>query len=699
MPTSSLFFAKLLAFTPGELAWVFGVVAACVLVILWPLARMLLSRPPAAPGAVTRRFNPLLFAVLALVFFQSVLIMQKDSPTYDESNHIACGYSYLTTGDFRMSLAQPPLARVLMALPLLAIRPNLNLDTESWRKADDWTFAREFMFHSGNDADSILFWARFPSVLLCLLLGFFVFKWSRELYGPRAAWFSLVLYAFSPDILAHGRLATTEMALASFSFISAYYFWRLLEAPGRRIALLSALFLGLGLSSKYSGLIFVISFLLIAVVWGLRKRSHAAPSDGAFPSGRAASSGGATPSDRGRVWTGRDARKLKLLLGYCVVILVVGGLIALMSSGLTMKPVLDYPAVQGKIAKFGEGGVFVFGNPRLSAMAQSLAATVPLPRYVVGTLFNHFHFKRGHLAYLRGEWKLGGWWYYFPITLLVKEPLPLFLLMGLAVYLGVRRRRPLSSAELVLICIPVVTLLWSMAFVRLNIGFRHLLFILPFFYVLLGSVVARQDSRPASESAPEPAPEHAGVESQGVSSPDETSHARDWLKPRFLLSLLLLAWFCLESAVVSPHHLAYFNELAGGPKGGVNWLVDSNLDWGQDLKRLRDYAERNHVESLRLLYFGTADPAYYGLNYAPLTLADFQNLQDSETSLQYFGEKWAMSVTSYASLLKYAPWLKKIQGREDARVGFSIFVFSPEKLKSVLFPEVEMEACAGAVPQ
>jgi len=734
VPTSSHSFVNLLAFTPGELVWVFGLAIACVLVILWPLVRLLLSRAgrpadasvpgggagqkdgssrgargrfgpdnapplPAAGRAVLGRHNALLAVVLALLLFQCVLLMQKDSPTYDEPNHIACGYSYLVTGDFRMSLAQPPLARMLMALPLLFMRPTLNLDTESWRQADDWTFAREFLFHSGNDADSIVFWARFPSVILCLILGFFVFKWSKELYGPRAALFSLLLYAFSPNILAHGRLATTEMALACFSFISAYYFWRLLDAPGLKNALLSALFLGLGLSSKYSGLIFVISFLLIAVVWGLRKRSYGAPQNSAAD-GRTREDGRGLPADDGltgsktgataAVWPGgspgsgghtigpapkhastpfrRDARKFKLLLGYCLAILIIGGLIALLSSGLTMKPVLDYPAVQGKIAKFGEEGVFVFGNPKLGSIAQNLAATLPLPRYVVGTLFNHFHFKRGHLAYLRGEWKLGGWWYYFPITLLLKEPLPLFLLMGLAIYFGIRRRRAVSSAELVLICIPVVSLLWSMAFVRLNIGFRHILFILPFIYVLLGSVLAR---------------------------PEGAAPARDWLRLRYLFSLLLLVWFCIESAMISPHHLAHFNELAGGPKGGVDWLVDSNLDWGQDLKRLRDYVEHHRVESLRLLYFGTAEPAYYGLNYALLTLEDFQNLEDSETCQQYFGEKWAMSVTSYAALLKYAPWLKKIEGREDARIGFSIFIFSPEKLKSVLFPDVELEACLG----
>jgi hypothetical protein len=238
------------------------------------------------------------------------------------------------------------------------------------------------------------------------------------------------------------------------------------------------------------------------------------------------------------------------------------------------------------------------------------------------------------------------------------------------------------SAELILICIPVVSLLWNMAFVRLNMSFRHLLLILPFIYVLLGGVASRAI---------------AGTSGAGASAAVPSATSRRRSSPTFLLTVFLLVWFCIESAIVSPHHLAYFNELAGGPKGGVDWLVGSNLDWGQDLMRLRDYTVRHQVKSLRLLYFGTAEPSYYGLNYVPLNLTDFQKLGDDEASQQYLGEKWAISATSYALLLRYAPWLKKIEGREDARVGFSIFVFSPEKLRPVLFPAVDLEACL--VPQ
>ncbi len=704
----------LLAFTKSEIAWVTGFAAACVLIVLWPLIRLLVSRWSRQGRAEVRADHPgraaFVTAVLALLLFQCAFFAAKDSPTYDEPNHIASGYSYLATGDFRMSLAQPPVARMLMALPLLPARPSLNLNSESWKQADDWTFAREFLFHSGNDADAIVFWARFPIALLCVLLGFFVFKWARELYGFRAACFSLLLYSFSPNILAHGRLATTETPLACFGFISAYYFWKLMKSPGWRNALLSALFLGLALSAKYSGLMFGISFVLIAIVWGVLIR-------GSVPALQTGLGAPTSPSHRvresgrnpGAGRTGRlreESTALKTLVAFCLIVLVVGLLIALLSSGLDMKPVMEYPAVQAKIAQFGEEGVFVFGSPALGSMAKNLASSLPMPRYLVGVLFNHFHFKRGHMAYLHGEWKLKGWWYYFPVAFLLKEPLPLLLLILLAACTGIRetfsarRRRGAASstpsgqpgrcaAELVLFAIPVVSLLWSMAFVRLNIGFRHIVFLLPFIYVLLGRVLRSDTPEPEAGTIPFV----ASSPGQRPASPQNLARSsREWFRPSFVFAAAMLLWFCMESALTSPHHLAYFNELAGGPKGGVNWLVDSNLDWGQDLKRLRDYVGRNKVESLRLAYFGTADPSYYGIQSKPLTVQDFQNLEDSELFAEYAGERWALSVTNYAAFVRQAPWLKKIAGEEDARIGFSIFIFRPERLRHVLFPGVDLEA-------
>ncbi|KPJ59371.1 MAG: hypothetical protein AMJ46_11590 [Latescibacteria bacterium DG_63] len=729
MSVDSSSFMSTLAFTTGELVWVFGFTIACLLFVLYPLLRYLLGRKKGHQRTYTHVMGVL--AILGLVFLQGLLLGREDSPTYDEPNHVTSGYSYLKTGDFRMSLAQPPVGRMFLALPLLAMRLDLPVGNESWRTADDWTFAREFLFHSGNDADRIMFWARFQVLLLWALLGLVVFAWSRRLFGLRAGYFSLLLYVFSPNILAHGRLATMEIPFACLAFISAYFFWRLLEKPSARFVITSGVFVGLALSAKYSGLVLVFSFLISAVVWDRYRKAvwtDAAkvgdtrpqgslalsddpdlPADDAAVSAKDAGNAGSAGVPYG---TGYNGLSLRGTVGFTIAVLVIGGVIALLSSGPGMRPVLDYPAVQAKLDKFGEEGVFVFESDRADELAQRLASSLPLPRYVVGILFNHFHFKRGHPAYLAGEWKSGGWWYYFPIAFVLKVPLSLIILLAFAFFVRLRSRLPLSSAEIVLVCVPVVSLLWSMGFVRLNIGFRHILFVLPFVHVLLGQVVSSYQGE--KRSGPFRGSDYTKLSGLGK-----------------LVPVLLLVWYCLASVSVSPHHLAYFNELAGGPRGGVNWLVDSNLDWGQDLKRLRRYVEENGITSLRLLYFGTGEPAYYGIQFEPLTLKDFENLRmpdapevpeagelsepgvpyeggqvtdsgqvsDAEqpygggrvshVEAQYANEKWAMSVTSYAVLLKHAPWLKQIQGHEDARIGHSIFIFSPLKLRSVLRGSVE----------
>jgi 4-amino-4-deoxy-L-arabinose transferase-like glycosyltransferase len=684
-----------LGLTTGNLFWLHGLIVICALTVLYLVIRN------SSKGSETGHRSDLpivgALAILGLMFFQGLFLTTKDSPTYDEPNHVACGYSYLETGDFRMSLAQPPVGRMFLALPLTVLKPELPVGGESWRKADDWGFARDFVFGSGNDADRIMFWARSQALLLWALLGFVVFVWSRQLFGLRAAYFSLLLYVFSPNVLAHGRLATTEMPFACLTFISAFFFWKLLEKPCAKYVVLSGVFLGLALSAKYSGLILILSFLISAILWG-RRQTRVVTDERGVGEGRSIGEG----KTHSPVWPPLGARPMRGVLVRCIVVLILGGMIALLSSGLSMKPVMDYPAVQAKLEQFGQEGVFVFGNEGVSRVAQKVASSVPLPRYVVGMLFNHFHFKRGHPAYLRGQWKSGGWWYYFPVAFLLKVPLPLLVLLFLALFVRLKARRRLSSAEIILVCVPVVSILWSMGFVRLNIGFRHVLFVLPFVHVALGRLVAVPYDRRAT------------LRRMGQ-----------------LIPLLLLLWYCLASVSVSPHHLAYFNEIAGGPRGGANWLVDSNLDWGQDLKRLRVYVEENRIASLKLSYFGTADPSYYGIQFEPLTIRDFEDLKASEVGqpadavrrhsrtagvsagaiqealeaadrstraavvashaagesqgeMQYADEKWALSVTNYAVFVRHRPWLAAIQGHEDARIGYSIFVFNPSKLMPLL---------------
>jgi hypothetical protein len=121
---------------------------------------------------------------------------------------------------------------------------------------------------------------------------------------------------------------------------------------------------------------------------------------------------------------------------------------------------------------------------------------------------------------------------------------------------------------------------------RLNIGHRHILPLYPFLYVLAGSLpgeLRRLLGRPAL--------------------------------PVLGAGILVLA---AETLAVRPYFLSFFNVVAGGSEGGLRLLTDSNLDWGQGLPALRRWMDETRVERVNLCYFGSADPAAYGIRFVPL---------------------------------------------------------------------------------
>ena len=76
----------------------------------------------------------------------------------------------------------------------------------------------------------------------------------------------------------------------------------------------------------------------------------------------------------------------------------------------------------------------------------------------------------------------------------------------------------------------------------------------------------------------------------------------------------------MESLFVYPNYLPYFSRLIGNPTQGYKYLLDSNLDWGQDLKKLKKYLDDNQItEPIYLKYFGKSSPTYYKINYRYLT--------------------------------------------------------------------------------
>ncbi len=204
------------------------------------------------------------------------------------------------------------------------------------------------------------------------------------------------------------------------------------------------------------------------------------------------------------------------------------------------------------------------------------AIPVPLPSdYVRGIDLQKSDFERKMWSYLRGEYRLGGWWYYYLYALAIKEPLGTLALGLLAAGLAWRARdyRATWADELTLIlpCVAVFTLVSSQT--GFNRYYRYVLPALPYFYI-------------------------------AVSRVGRAFTLRRW--PQSCVAGLALGWAVASSVVLFPHSMSYFNELAGGPVGGHHHLIDANIDWGQDVFYLKKWADE-HPEA-RPLYVYTAGP-------------------------------------------------------------------------------------------
>src|SRR5213594_5220244 len=189
--------------------------------------------------------------LICLFCVQALLALARLSATRDEPVHLSAGYSYWQTLDFRLNPEHPPLAKLVAALPLLVLKPNLDTSSIDWTEASEYPFGFAFLY--GNDADRLLFWGRVPMIVLAAIGGWITFLFARDLFGPPAGAFAAGLYCFCPNLLAHGMLITTDVPLSTFSVLTLYLFWRQGNRPTWRSSLVVGLALGAAMTSKYSG--------------------------------------------------------------------------------------------------------------------------------------------------------------------------------------------------------------------------------------------------------------------------------------------------------------------------------------------------------------------------------------------------------------------------------------------------------------
>jgi predicted membrane-bound dolichyl-phosphate-mannose-protein mannosyltransferase len=193
-------------------------------------------------------------ALLLITFlWQGLTFISANSPTYDEAIHLTAGYSYLAKRDFRLERQNPPLIKVLSALPVyftykLPFDPN----PEQWRRGEDWLIGQDFLYRSPLPADQILAVSRIPNLFLGAILVILIGRWAYRLWGESAAAVGMALAALEPNLVAHSSLVTTDLGATLFTFLTLYLLWEYVIFPSGWLLAATGISLGLALVSKYS---------------------------------------------------------------------------------------------------------------------------------------------------------------------------------------------------------------------------------------------------------------------------------------------------------------------------------------------------------------------------------------------------------------------------------------------------------------
>lgn len=405
-----------------------------------------------------------------------------------------------------------------------------------------------------------------------------LFALGRRLAGWRVGLVAACLAAFDPSLIAHSRYLTTDVPVTLGIVLTLAQLVRAVEAPSRRATALLLLAATATMLVKFSGLILLLVLPLTAWLLGRRRK---------LP------------------WS---ARRLTLLLLASLLvavpvlyrgsvrrpnadprvpeILTLRNRLALDRAALAVQP----PIVRWAVRTTEPGTRF------RSALDATLAQPTPGYWFVRGVSAVVSHTLWGQRSYLLGRTSEHGWRWYFPVVFLVKTPLPTFALLLLALATLGRLalgRRPFPRL-VVVVGVPLVIYVVGTFASRLNLGLRHLLPIYPLLFLLIGWAVVQ---RPLLGR---------------------------WCHRLVVSAALML--LPIGTLAVHPFEIASFSQLVGGLPSGHRYLLDSNLDWGQDLLRLQRELRRRSSDRVALAYFGTADPETYGVHWVPLPEQSSPNL-------------------------------------------------------------------------
>ncbi len=469
--------------------------------------------------------------------------------TWDEPEHLAAGVELLDRGYYEYDTEHPPIARVLLALgPYLAGAHSYGTPPPSGVSEGE-----DILYRDGK-YDLYLTLARAGALPFLALLLFVTWLWARRmLAGEGAALLAVILLLSVPPILGHAGVAALDVPAAGTILLALYTLDRWLDTPSWYTALLFGLASGLAVGTKFSAVPYIgMSLLALALThWLLRAR--------------------APPTVRTAPWGVRAAELALVAAAALVPLFIAYGIRA--------------PNEARVAIRFNWAVSYLLQQPGFDHGLGVLLSHLWLPRemqdLVNGIVAVKAHNDGGHLSYLLGEVRTMGWWYFYLVALAVKTPLPMLAAgtTGIA-WLAREGWRSGDNWRITPAVLFVAILVFASGFSHINIGIRHVLILYPLLALGAAWVVTRTWA--ALRRMPNRRSAALGTFALAA--------ALTWQ-----LSTLWTAW---------PDYLAWFNETVTHPE---RVLVDSDLDWGQDLRRLERRSRELAIPRLSLAYRGTAD--------------------------------------------------------------------------------------------
>lgn len=567
---------------------------------------------------MNRRCVLVLGGLLCLMTALVLWPMWDETATVDETTFMGGGYAYLRVGTCKMAEENPLLVQVLMALPMLAFDVHLSDEARAimeqrafspvgwpwsgpprplhelftslpnfyhYGLAEAQHFGRIVVYDPHNEAEAMLFGARMVMWLFTLGTTLLVGWWTRE--RTRDNWAGVAaaaLWGLNPVALAYGHLAITEPGIALMYPLAIWWYGKVLEQPSTTRVLLLGVLCALAMQMKFLALILGPTFLVM-LVWTWWTNRPTVP------------------------W-GRLSRWGLVFIGAAW-----GATLLIYFPNIAPPPPID--AAQAEAL-------------RVPAWFQSFRPLLMPGEFFKAVTLKLLHSRAGQDAFLCGEWRKMGWWYYYPLAMWFKTPLPLLIATGIAAGLLVRDgRRAMRDGSRLLPWIGAAMFVLLSLNSTINIGVRHMLPVYPLLAV--GTAV-------------------------------ELWRAGRWGQR---LAVVVLAWIGLVAFWVWPHFIPYTNELGGGTAHGYRVLIDSNYDWGQDGKRLKRWMAANGIRHIYLDFFGTQTAIEW--HRIPNTRVDAH-------SARQIRHGWL--VVSVSQLMRPEwSWLRQARPLPDARIAYSLFAY------------------------